>query len=119
MDAPKPMDASRLLQGLRNIMRSFSGGRPPKYDDRKLAAVYELLRRSLGWSAERCYGWITDNIGASESTIKRAGRLYRLSSECPLSDLAEMAGDYLKEECFSAGDVEELRAQCKSLGSQE
>ncbi len=119
MDPPKPMDVSRLLQGLLNMRRAFSGGRPPKYDDRKLAAVHELLRRSPGWSAERSCGWITDNIGASESTIKRAGRLYRMMREYSSADLAQIADDYIKQACFTPEDLEKLRAQYDSLGPQE
>ena len=116
---PESTDVSELVQGVRNMMRVFFGGRPPKYDDRQLAAVYELLRRCLGWSAERSRGWITDNIDASESTIKRAGRKYRMMREYSSADLAEIADDCIKQACFTPEDLEKLRSQCDSLGFQD
>ncbi len=121
MDPPKPMDESRLLQGLRNVLRFLSGrrGRPPKYDDRKLAAVYELLRRGLGWSAEKSRGWITDNFNASESTLKRAARKYNMLSGYSPADLARIADDLIKQGSFTPDDLKKLRSQCDSLGSEE
>ena len=116
---PESTDVSELVQGLRNMRRVFFGGRRPKYDDRQLAAVYELLRRCLGWSAEKSRGWITDNVKASESTIKRAARRYEMLSGYSPADLARIADDLIKQGSFTPDDLKKLRSQCDSLGSEE
>jgi len=118
-ETPASMDVTELLQGLRNYVRTKKGGRPPIYNDRKLAAIYELLRRGLGWSAEKSRGWITDNLKASESTVKRAGRTNKVMGEYSLAELFQIVDNDITQESFTADDFDELRTQRDSPGSED